>query len=1123
MQPDVTLNRTVKEKATDTFTFDLAANQYARLIITPNGINLFVKIVASDPSLPVKYENHTGLRTPLFISIVTTVRSTYTVEVRARDNCLLLGEYSIRLDQPHNPTPIEEKQALATSLIVEGNRKQLATDDQARREALEKYEAAVKLWQEIGDDFELANAFQQMGRTYAKLRNLSAAVERYNLALDLHKNNEPAVAYTLLDLAEAYYVNRDRATALSKYDDALKAFREAGDRIGEILAQAGIGIIYMDQNRWQEALEVQQSVRELSRNEGNRCGEMRAFNALGGVYDNLLRPDEAMHSYQAALDGWHKLGDLRQEGNTFNNIGLLYDSWGQWNEAFTSYKNALDLLDQAQKQPEANLDDIRRKRASLLLNLGALYVGLGDYETGLGVLKESLSHRDPGGAGRTLMWLGYSHALKGDSAEALKYCELALEQLDKDSGPAAETYTVMGMAYLEKDQALRAIDYFKKALEIQQNPKQPDLKAQAITLDKLGRAYLASGDLGSARQELERARSLWHNFRDSNGEAMSLGQLARVESAAGNLELAVRHVEHAIRLVEPLRTNLFNQQLRASYYADKVDYFELLTDLHMRLEKSGSQGAHVVAAFEAGERQRARSLLDILDANIDPGKLTDRKLAELIHKRRSLQRTIILNSARQSELRQFLLKFKTKPSENSGNQTAETEHKLFALDRELTQLISERQHVEQTIKSDFRRYSALMAPEPLSAEQIKSLLDDDTLLLQFSLGQERSYLWLVTPDDVSGFPLSGRAAIEEKAQNLINALRNSEPRRGESAAALRARRARELPAYLSEATKLSQMLFGRVADRLNKKRLVIVADGALLHLPFSALPMPRGTSDNGSTVASTPLVLAHEIVNLPSASALQLLRQTTRPKKFPLTVAVFSDPVFERDDTRIPILGRRNQASQPSSNNSLSRLLRDFEELGSNPPRLQATAVEAQAILQFAPRATARLESGFRANRKNLADKQLAQYRIVHLATHAMIDEHNPELSGIVLSLYDQQGQFHQEGYLRLTDIYELNLPIDLVVLSACRTALGKRVRGEGLISLTRAFMFAGASRVIASLWRVDDEVTAELMKRFYEGLLKDGLMPAEALKAAQISMWKDPRWHHPYFWSGFVLQGDWR
>src|SRR6185503_12083968 len=168
--------------------------------------------------------------------------------------------------------------------------------------------------------------------------------------------------------------------------------------------------------------------------------------------------------------------------------------------------------------------------------------------------------------------------------------------------------------------------------------------------------------------------------------------------------------------------------------------------------------------------------------------------------------------------------FKTKPQESSGNQTAATEHKLSALDRELTQLISERQGVEKVIKSDFPRYSALMAPQPLSADQIKSLLDDDTLLLQFSLGQERSYLWLVAPDSVSGFQLPARAAIEEKAQTLIDALRNSEPRRGESAAALRARRARELPAYLDEASKLSQMLFGRVADRLNKKRLVIVAD-----------------------------------------------------------------------------------------------------------------------------------------------------------------------------------------------------------------------------------------------------------------------------------------------------------
>jgi CHAT domain-containing protein len=174
--------------------------------------------------------------------------------------------------------------------------------------------------------------------------------------------------------------------------------------------------------------------------------------------------------------------------------------------------------------------------------------------------------------------------------------------------------------------------------------------------------------------------------------------------------------------------------------------------------------------------------------------------------------------------------------------------------------------------------------------------------------------------------------------------------------------------------------------------------------------------------------------------------------------------------------------------------------------------------------AEGRLEAvDFKASRATATDPVLAQYRIIHFATHGLLDDKHPELSGIVLSLFDEHGQPQEDGFLRLHDIYNLKLPAELVVLSACQTGLGKKVKGEGLIGLTRGFMYAGATRVVASLWKVDDAATAELMKRFYKGMFKEKMTPAAALKAAQVSMWEQPRWRNPYFWSGFILQGEWR
>ncbi|HXG65462.1 MAG TPA: CHAT domain-containing protein, partial [Blastocatellia bacterium] len=193
---------------------------------------------------------------------------------------------------------------------------------------------------------------------------------------------------------------------------------------------------------------------------------------------------------------------------------------------------------------------------------------------------------------------------------------------------------------------------------------------------------------------------------------------------------------------------------------------------------------------------------------------------------------------------------------------------------------------------------------------------------------------------------------------------------------------------------------------------------------------------------------------------------------------------------------------------------------GLRMPRLPFTRREAEAIAALAPATARKVALDFDASRHTALSPELGQYRYVHFATHGFLNTRHPELSGLVLSLVDEEGR-DQSGFLRLRDIYNLRLPAELVVLSGCRTGLGKEVRGEGLVGLTRGFMYAGAARVLVSLWDVGDESTAELMARFYRGLLKEGQSAAAALRAAQVSMWKEKRWQAPYYWAAFVLQGE--
>jgi len=279
------------------------------------------------------------------------------------------------------------------------------------------------------------------------------------------------------------------------------------------------------------------------------------------------------------------------------------------------------------------------------------------------------------------------------------------------------------------------------------------------------------------------------------------------------------------------------------------------------------------------------------------------------------------------------------------------------------------------------------------------------------------------------------------------------------------------------------------------------------------------------------LIVNHEIVSLPSASVLAVLRQELVDRK-PVSnlIAVLADPVLRSDDLRVkqPKIKTEKETNKQGSLDNDGRantkdVLRSARESGVvSLERLVFTRREAEAILSLARDGKNLKALDFDASRATATSPELAQFRIVHFATHGLINSEHPELSGLVLSLVDEEGR-PQDGFLRAHDVYNMKLGVDLVVLSACQTALGKQIKGEGLVGLVRGFMYAGAPRVVASLWDVKDEATAELMKRFYQGMLKEGLRPAAALRAAQVSLRKEPLWEAPYYWAGFVLQGEWK
>jgi CHAT domain-containing protein len=455
-----------------------------------------------------------------------------------------------------------------------------------------------------------------------------------------------------------------------------------------------------------------------------------------------------------------------------------------------------------------------------------------------------------------------------------------------------------------------------------------------------------------------------------------------------------------------------------------------------------------------------------------------------------------------------------------------TETQLAASKRELDTLTTDLQQVQTQIRQASPRYAALTQPQPLSAAEIQQqVLDADTLLLEYSLGDERSFLWAVTPTAVNSYELPKREVVEAAAQRVYDLLADTSGVRGQTAKPRDLRLKEASGQYLAAAASLSQMLLGPVAGQLGKKRLVIVADGILQYIPFAALPDPNRPTDGKEN--GQPLIVEHEVVNLPSASTLAVLRRELAGRKpAPKTLAVLADPVFMSNDERVK--RRVNQpAAKPDESVTglvqqriLKQLGRERDELHIS--RLPFTRQEAEQIMALAPAGAGMKALDFEASCATAMSDQLSQYRYVHFATHGLADSERPELSTIVLSLFDEQGR-PQDGFLRAHEVYNLNLPAEMVVLSACETGLGKLTKGEGLVSLTRGFMYAGAARVVVSLWSVNDRATAELMTKFYRRVLVEGERPAAALRAAQIEMWRDKRWEAPYYWAAFTLQGEWR
>ena len=811
------------------------------------------------------------------------------------------------------------------------------------------------------------------------------------------------------------------------------------------------------------AIAMQLKALDLFRQAGRRDRESRVLNRLGDLSRKVGETVDSERYFQQALPLARDTEDIGTVADILNNSGLLLSFVGRTEEAIEQLESAIPL---AQQLNSANVE------TALLNNLGDAYGRLGIFDRSLDYYRRaqvSVARLNlPRRTARGLFMMATTQFEMGDTEQAERTLKASLEvnEISGDRLGYAETMGFYGRMLHAAGDSDRAVEMFELALPVLRETKTRVGEARVLT--SWAEVDLDRGNIDAAIDKSDQAINLYKLTNFPMGEQEARYVKAEALQRKGQIAEASNSIADAIRSVESMRGNIVRKELRTSYLATMRNYFDLQIEL---LQQQG----RAAEAFEVSEHGRARTLLEgLAESAAKVSKGVDRNL---VIERRNIQ-------AQLNGKENYRVQLASQPNQGA---------RVQATTAEIDNLLVRLRDVEANIKKVSPAYWALQRPEPVTTTEVqKALLDDQSVMIEYHVGAKRSFAWLVERGAVTAFELPPASTINDLARRYHEALSQEIDAMPAVAVAAGEKSANAIGRTLAAA------IWDPIAPRVRNRRIVVVADAALQYVPFAALP-----SKNGE-----PLLAGNEIVYLPSASVLDPIRRESRPINANAKAAVFADPVFSRNDPRFA-------AEDKDETSSASRAA----DTGAYS-RLRFSRREAEAIAASSPGTFQALD--FSASKSTLASHDLRQYQILHFATHGTLNAQQPDLSGLVFSLFDRNGK-PQDGFLRLHEIYNLDLNAGLVVLSACSTALGREVYGEGLIGLTRGFMYAGASRVVSSVWNVDDRASSLLMTRFYAAMLTRGLAPAAALREAQLSLLKDARWSNPHYWAAFSLQGDWK
>lgn len=1065
--------RTIMPGEVHCYRITLAKKQYTHIEIEQHGVDVLVQLfTAAGVKIGAVIDSPNGRDGAEPISEVSDSETEYVVAVRSQDNPHA-GEpkYSVKIRELREADPADSDYVKAERAFLQGQLDLASGDQQKIPGAAGNLEEARKLLQPRPDPKptiwvqllnQLAYANQIQGRTdqaqaiYLELREYTRRFP-----------NPDAETIALIGLGTAY-ANKGEA------ENADAAFKNATEVSGMISptvrakAWEARGTWYFRTQDVLRGVDAFEHAADFYRaaNDFNQVAD--TYTNLGIASFNRSALSLARNYYQKALGAG--ASNTRVLGYASYNLGVTLTEMGEFQAAMDTFGQAQHFYEDGRKDGAEGEAEYQRALPHLLKGIGFANSSLGDDVTAQALYKQALSLSEVDGEVIYADAAAYTHLYFGFSAYRLGQAQvgetetnkaLALfEKLQNDRGRANALVNV-GKSYFDAGNFDQALNLLERAASLQSQ----DLFGLAYTKTNIGRITLDKGQPAQAITILRDALELRRSVGDRSGEAITLYTLALAEVRQGDLTPAFEHIDAARGIVEDIRQNVANVDLRASYRATVDKIYKLYVDVLMRQNR-------IPQALEFEDNARARGLTELLLAgrvNLWSGMAPASR-----QKRQDLIEEIVSLAGK----RQLL------------GRRMQTSAPALQLNQEIDKRKAQVRAIEEEGLRNPKTRS-LISPNRLSTEKIRELLDPETVLLEYSLGEERSYLWLVTNNSnqpVEGIPLPGQKKIDDLGKQIRDLLIT--PQLDEKG----------LVEYQKLSREFSSILLEKVAAGIKGKRLIIAADGILQYIPFSALPEP--TSSDWQ-----PLFLAHEVVNIPSAAALFAVRGLSENRgPASQTLALIADPVYVPPRAAVaPDLVGAKKGEIP-----LRPLAFAKDEI---------TALE-KAYAKLGKRKAIKKLTQFDATRTNATSSELNDFRVIHYSAHGVADDLRPEATGIYFTRYDRQGK-PIASFVGLDDVYGLKLSADLVVLSACETALGKNVRGEGIVGLTRGFMYAGSASVLSSLWEVNEFHTANLMGLFYKELFEGKQPPPAALRLAQREMWHQKL--PPYYWAGFNLQGEWR